>query len=377
MENKYLFILGRNPELSVKEVFSYFNKEKIKILNYSLIKNGLFLEINEEINLDIINEFGGVISIGKVILGGNLEFLKKEISQKMIYSGTKNNITYVLFNFSDIDSFDKIREVIKKKFRNEKLKATEKPLTGIMEMQNGKRINIVGSKIDEQYFLFSLDSKLFYFGKIESSYNYNSLEKRDMEKPFRREELAISPRLAKIIINLSEVKTKGKIIDPFCGIGVILFEGLLKNLNVTGIDIDKNAIEGAEQNLEWGKFSNKNYKVLINDSSKVKFNENFDVLVSEPDLGETLKKFPTKEKADEILKKFENLIIRVLNNFKNNVKGRIVFSSPFIMTMEKKRKGCDIKNILNKTRLKLVKGFPIEDFRYNQVVGRQIFVLEK
>src|SRR3989344_5681507 len=178
MENKYLFILGRNPELSVKEVFSYFNKEKIKILNYSLIKNGLFLEINE---------YGGVISIGKVILGGNLEFLKKEISQKMIYSGTKNNITYVLFNFSDIDSFDKIREVIKKKFRNEKLKATEKPLTGIMEMQNGKRINIVGSKIDEQYFLFSLDSKLFYFGKIESSYNYNSLEKRDMEKPFRRE----------------------------------------------------------------------------------------------------------------------------------------------------------------------------------------------
>ena len=82
-----------------------------------------------------------------------------------------------------------------------------------------------------------------------------------MEKPFRREELAISPRLAKIIINLSEVKTKGKIIDPFCGIGVILFEGLLKNLNVTGIDIDKNAIEGAEQNLEWGKFSNKNYKL--------------------------------------------------------------------------------------------------------------------
>lgn len=362
--------------MSLQEVFSYFNKEDIKILSYSLVKNGLLLDINKKIDLKIINDFGGIISISEILAEGNLETLKKELNNKIIYTGSKNNFTYVLFNFSDINSFENIKDLLKKRFRDEKLKAMEKPLSGFIEMQNGETLNIVGNKVDEQYFLFS-SSNNFYFGSIKGNYDYDALEKRDMQKPVRREELAISPRLAKIMINLSEVKKGEKLIDPFCGIGVILFEGLLKNLKVTGVDIDKTAIEGAKHNLEWKKFPKENYTILVNDSKKVKFNENFDVLVSEPDLGEILKKMPARGKENENLDKFENLIINVLNNLKNKIKGRIVFSSPFIKTMEKTRKGCNIKNILNRTGLKLVKGFPIEDFRDNQIVGRQIFVLEK
>ena len=41
-----------------------------------------------------------------------------------------------------------------------------------------------------------------------------------------------------------------------------------------------------------------------------------------------------------------------------------------------KRLGCNSEKILRVTGLKLVPGFPIEEFRENQIVGRQIFVLE-
>ena len=200
-----------------------------------------------------------------------------------------------------------------------------------------------------------------------------------MNKPIRRQELAISPRLAKIMINLSGIKKGEKLLDPFCGIGVILEEALLQNIKVVGIDNDKNSISGAEKNLEWFGFNKENYKLINGDSRKIN-PKNCDVIVTEPFFGEILKKTPTKEKANEIIREFEKLIIPVLNNLKQNVYGKIVFTAPFIKTM-KKRVSCDIENILKNTGLKLSKieniALSIQEFRENQIVGREIFVLER
>ena len=54
-------------------------------------------------------------------------------------------------------------------------------------------------------------------------------------------------RLAKILINLSEVKDEEILLDPFCGIGVILEEALLQNINVIGIDKDKKAVDRCKE----------------------------------------------------------------------------------------------------------------------------------
>ena len=99
------------------------------------------------------------------------------------------------------------------------------------------------------------------------------------------------------------------------------------------------------------------------------------MIVTEPDLGELLTKIPTKEKAERMIREFEKLMVEVLNNLKNKISGRIVFTAPLIK-IEKRRVSCSIDNILNKTGLKLVKGFPIPEFREEQIVGRNIFVLE-
>ena len=63
---KYLFILGRNPELSRKEVLSFFETRGIEIVDERLVDNALLVEFrlfggSSEINLDIIDMFGGVI----------------------------------------------------------------------------------------------------------------------------------------------------------------------------------------------------------------------------------------------------------------------------------------------------------------------------
>ena len=363
--------MGRNVELSKAEVLAYFEKEGNSVLDYKLRDNGLLVDVEKSIDPKIIDYFGGVLSIGEIIVESPFSELGGKLDSSMIYAGEENKLTYVIWNFSD--NFDFIQDYLKGRFKEEKLKATEKHLTGSIKSQDGGEIEIPSSRLlDEEYFLFGGEKE--YFGRIISHCDYEALEKRDMEKPVRRESLAIAPRLAKIMINLAGLKQGDKLLDPFCGVGTVLQEGLLQGMTVVGIDRDEKAIKGAEENMKWFEFSKDDYLLINFDSTKVNIPEVSGV-ATEPDLGEVLKKIPTKGKAEKTLKNFERLIVQVINNIKGNVSGKIVFTSPYIR-IGKKRLACDIENICSRTGYNLIgKGIP--EFRENQVVGRMIWVLEK
>lgn len=370
---KYLFILGRNISLSKEEVLSYFVRKDISVKDCFLKENGFLVEVDREIEDNAIEDFGGVISIGEVLVEGDIE---KNLDKIEVYSGTKNNITYALWDFASQKNHDRVSDVLKERFKSEKLRASEKRFSGRIKLQEGETQSKLKSKlIDVEYFVFEKDKSLF-FGKIIQNCDYKEIEKRDMGKPVRREDLAISPRMSKIMINLSRVK-KGPVVDAFCGIGTILYESLLQGIPVIGIDKDGKAIVGAKKNLAWGRFDQRKYQLIENDSRKVRISR-AEVLISEPDLGKTLKKVPTKEEAKKQVKLFEELMIQSINNLKNSVSGRIVFTAPLILTKDKhKRIGCEKERIAEKTNLKIVEGFPIKEYREGQIVGREVFVLER
>lgn len=196
-----------------------------------------------------------------------------------------------------------------------------------------------------------------------------------MKKPVRRSELSISPRLAKILVNLSEARKGEILLDPFCGVGTILQEALLMELNVIGVDKDKKAVDCSELNLKWFNFPRGTYTLINADSSKVKIGE-AEAIATEPDFGELQRKILPEEKAKEITNKFETLIISVIKNLKKSVRGRIVFTAPLILT-EKKRVSCDFRKIAFRTGLKIAKGFPIDEFREDSIVGRSVVVMGK
>jgi tRNA G10 N-methylase Trm11 len=375
----YIFILGRNVKLSVAEVLSYFEKEGILITNYFLRENAMFVNINERIG-EIVNDFGGVISMGEVMFSGDLKKIISDLEKKEIYLGKGNKFNYVIWNFCQEEAENVISEYLKERFRKERLKATRKPLRGSLKLQGKNFVGNVSSNksVDEEYFLFEKEGN-YFFGKIVQKCNYEEIEKRDMEKPVRREELAISPRLSKIMINLAGLKRGGILVDPFCGIGVVLKEALLQDIQVVGIDKDKNAIEGAEVNLSHAGFERENYNLINGDSRKVSIKDG-DAIVTEPSLGKVLRKIPTENEAKRITEDFERLIIAVINNLKNNVSGIIVFTAPFIKT-HKGRVSCNSEKIIRKTGLKTKKfdniEFPLKEFRDGQIVGREIFVLER
>ena len=366
---KYLFILGRNVELSVAELKSFFEKERIAFKIISKISNGIILDFEKPLK-KIMDKLGGTVSIGKVIAEGNPKELFKEIDKHELYEVKNNKLNYVVFNFHGKNTID-LLIYLKERFRNEKLKATEKKLTGHLKLQTGEIVSSLSSNlVQEQYFVFE-----DMFGRIIESCNYEQIEKRDMQKPVRRESLSISPRLAKILINLSQVKENEVLLDPFCGIGTVLQEALLQNIQVIGVDKDKTAVEGAKINLEWFKFPKSDYILINADSSKVKVRD-VKGIATEPDLGELQKRVPSEQKAKEILEGFEALMIKVLNNLKPKVHGKIAFTAPLIKT-ERKKLECDFEKIASRTNLKIAKGFPISEFREDSIVGRNILVMEK
>jgi len=366
---KYLFILGRNIELSISEINSFFEAEKNKFNIISLVNNGLLVNAEKKIDFKRANKLGGIVSIGEVLASGSIKEIMNQLEKINLYNGTKNKINYTLQDFSG--DYKKILDYIKRNFKKEKLKASEKKSSNLIRMQNGKKAFKNSSNfIDEKFFIFKN-----YFGRIFWECNYKEIEERDMKKPVRREALSISPRIAKILINLSQVKQGETLLDPFCGIGTILQEALLQNIEVIGIDKDRTAIEGARKNLEWFGVGKEKYKLIVDDSSKTKIGK-VNAIATEPDLGNLQRKIPSNAETSKIIERFEGLMINVLNNLKNFVMGRIAFTAPYIKT-EKGRIQCDFEKISKKTSLKLLPGFPIHEFREDTIIGRSIVVLKK
>ena len=384
---KYLFVLGRNPELSAAEILSYFEREDIPVKDYFTRSNGLLIEVDRSLDVSkTINELGGTIAIGRVLISGNKEKLIKELEEKPIYFGKENKVIYSVMDFADENTLNDVLSAVKRNFAAERLKARYKGVSGRIKLQGGAVVAGSPEKMrlrDMTYFVF--EGKESAFGVIESSHSSEESEKRDIGKPVRRESLAISPRLAKILINLSQVKKKQTLLDPFCGIGVILTEALLKEINVIGIDIDREAIESAKKNIEWlrGNYEIKAQAKLVNyDSRKYKL-EKADGIATEPSLSELMTKVPSRERAAEIANEFEKMMIDVLNNFEGTLEGgsKIAFSAPLIKST-KGKVSCNIENILERTGLSLCRlkyskgvGFPIREFREGQIVGREFFVL--
>jgi tRNA G10 N-methylase Trm11 len=225
-----------------------------------------------------------------------------------------------------------------------------------------------------EFYIFYHEHKgVVYLGTSTQNYDNTEVKKRDMKKPARRESLAISPRLSKILINISGAKPGNLLLDPFCGIGGILQEALIKNINVHGIDKDKQATIGAEQNLKWltSEYKiNSKYTIQNIDSRKTP-DLQFAAIATETPLGKVLRQKPSEKEAKQIILDFEAFIIPILRRLKKSKKpdAKIAITFPAI-----REHHVDAQKIAEKTGLKLyIK--PILESRKDQFISRDILAL--
>lgn len=168
-------------------------------------------------------------------------------------------------------------------------------------LQKGAEICILANK------------EMIFVAKTLVVQDFEDYGRRDYQRPVRDEKQGmIPPKVAQIMLNLSGCKSGETILDPFCGIGTIVQEGLLLGYKMLGSDINKKAILGSEQNLEWfknryhiapGKFHVETADAC--DVAKLLEKHKISAIVTESTLGPMYTYFPKKE---EILKNHADLV---------------------------------------------------------------------
>jgi tRNA G10 N-methylase Trm11 len=361
--------------LSRTEIISYLLARQIPYKEVLYKDNFFILELNQEIN---IQELGGTINAGPITFTGGIGSLKKFIDTEDIIQ--KDKFTYtILGNFEDAET------MLISKFKSEKRKAVIRHSRKSLHIQGGEWQPAANA----EFRIFCFLHQEVFFGVVNQVFDSSKVKERDMKKPVRRESLAISPRLAKILINLTGAKPGDTLLDPFCGIGGILMEASLMGISAIGIDKDKEAVTGARQNLRWLEKYNKiaPYDIVNADSRLIKDSELCESLrkigkpritsiACEPSLGRLVRKKPGNTEAINIIRGFEAEIIGILRRLKNvkqkDVKVAITF--PFI-----REYSVNIDRVCKETGLRLSGlsvQWPLKEFREDQFISRDIYVLE-
>jgi tRNA G10 N-methylase Trm11 len=195
--------------------------------------------------------------------------------------------------------------------------------------------NLVENKAE---ILFCVGKNKTLVSTTVAVHNPFEFQKRDVGKPNQRKIFAISPRLARIMVNLSSCTSGKLLLDPFCGVGTILQEALLTKAGVVGVDINPWCVQAARENLEWLKreyaLNAVEYTILQGDARRLtdKIEQEVDCIATEPDLGPALRHVPTTPYATKIIDKLKPLHYSFLGEAYRILKkgGRLVLVTPYI-----------------------------------------------
>lgn len=162
-----------------------------------------------------------------------------------------------------------------------------------------------------------------------------------VSKPVPHSEISLSPRLARTLVNLSGVGAGQTLLDPFCGSGSILAEGLLKSLTCIGIDSRRRLIEEARLNLRWvsEKARGGHFRLEAGDARELNRTlggRRIDGVATEPILLPKLKGKPNFDAAKELIDGAGYIYAEALASIANVVRpgGRIVVVVPVVQTTD-------------------------------------------
>ena len=168
-----------------------------------------------------------------------------------------------------------------------------------------------------------------------------SMKQRGTMKPAPHPDIAMSPRLARTLVNLADLRPGQTLLDPFCGSGTILIEAHAKSLRCLGLDSKSARVQQARENLRWsaGGISDRGYDIRKGDAreaSRMLRGTKVDAVVTEPLLLPTLDARPKTQTARAMVGEAAEVYNDALASLADSVDpdGRIVMVVPVVQTMD-------------------------------------------
>ncbi|MDH7506568.1 MAG: TRM11 family methyltransferase [Candidatus Thermoplasmatota archaeon] len=166
-----------------------------------------------------------------------------------------------------------------------------------------------------------ITDKKIYVGLKKAQVNRTLFEKRKVQhRPFFSP-ISLHPKIAKTLVNLSEIRKNETLLDPFCGTGGILIEAGIIGARLIGSDIEKKMIDGCKKTLDF--YGIKNYKLFCCDIGEIKKHVDFvDAVVTDLPYGKS-----TTTKGEEIINLYERAFENISKVLKEKRKAVIGLSN--------------------------------------------------
>lgn len=153
---------------------------------------------------------------------------------------------------------------------------------------------------------------------------------RDRGRPMRDARIGmLPPKLAQIIVNLATGNVtpqpdKLKLLDPFCGTGVVLQEAALMAYRVYGTDLDERMVDYSRQNLHWlttkTSYDGFGSRFETADATTYKWPHEFDVVASETYLGRAFTSPPAPDMLEKNRRDCDTILSKFLKNIHSQTK---------------------------------------------------------
>ena len=397
MKLKKFSVIFANGELSRLELIAVLRKLGTEYRIESYEGSFCILEANDLVKA--AKYLGGTFKIGEIVAEAQDEnlFIGKLYATKMFEwldeKASWGLSLYGINNNLDPDFVQDVQNVLGEKIRGAGARKAKKVLPDITSVNEGIRelsSGIVAEKnvIDVQ--LLKSKESLFLASTI-ATIPSTSFQERDLKRPYQNSTISLSPRIARMLVNLTMLNEGQRLLDPFCGTGTILMEAAVLNINVIGFDKDSQKIKGTWQNINWlrdaGRISkNVDAKLQRRNARNLEFldRESIDAIATEPILLPALERFPSAEEAKDMLlnsfKTYREFLRSAEYVLKRN--GKMALVIPYIRLSTRKKAGFDVAQLLEGISLQMAKlnsfTFPIlARYTQDQKVIRGVLIFEK
>lgn len=371
--DKYFFTLGRNSTLSLAEIVSLLRKKQITYKLYGNSDEVAVFETGKEAEISSLFAWlGGSAKYGKicdelsltdsenrfnsVISAGNLtrKYLKEDIQGKVRFGLSLYNLGAEVKDLILVGKrLDSIRTLIKDNLREKGIHAgyaqergNDRRLSSVAVAKN--RLTDKGAEI-----VVILEKNKLLIGKTLAVQDFSGFSFRDFRRPGKDKKSGIMPpKLARMMINLAGIAPDGVLLDPFCGSGTVVTEGIVMGYkNIIATDVSARAVSDTKRNAEFmfstyrpvirtvlpssaGRtdkppvhriFRREDYHLEMyqcdvkNISLKIK-HESVDSVVTEPFLGPPLFRQPDDRMARNIHSGLKDMYLKAFGQFRHIIK---------------------------------------------------------